>query len=220
MIFLQEKNIIEYINHEMFSSNEYNKFVLASGAWVILGLICGLVLGLRSLYIALVMVMIFLLSICAVLMLKFKTLTITRKLIIQTIVCVSWFLQIVLLETIIFTTEYGWHLSILLLYLPGVLTPIIAGMVTSLIIKKQTIIFKKVRSIQLVIPGILTPLAGWRLGIILRDINDDFTVPIILICFTFVSSVFSVGFLNIQKLYYFKKLVKTGEVKTGDGSMS
>lgn len=113
------------------------------------------------------------------------------------------------METIIFTYEYGWQIGILLLYLPSVITPIILSLTTSIMLKKECMARKTIRSSQIAIIGVSTGIVGWRIGIVLKNLSAEYNVIIILICFTFVAAVFSIGFLNIQKLYYLHKYKKS-----------
>ena len=83
------------------------------------------------------MLLVFISGIISVSKFLSRELTLKRKLIIQTIIYINWFIQISLLETIIFTYEYGWQIGIALLYLPSVITPIILSLTTSIMLKKS-----------------------------------------------------------------------------------
>ena len=63
-------------------------------------------------------------------------------------------------------------------------------------VKKECMARKTIRSSQIAIIGVSTGIVGWRIGIVLKNISAEYNVIIILICFTFVAAVFSIGFLN------------------------
>lgn len=207
---MQTNNIIEYIKRNMLPEKQYKKSILMSGIITCMGLLFGFILG--PLWVQLGMFMLIVFVICTVIVfnLMSKKLTLKRQLIVQTIIYANLCLQLGTLEAIIYTSEYGMDINMFLLYLPVIIIPIVLCITTSIMLKKKKKSNNKLGTIYAGIIGVISPLAGWRFSIIVNNsLSDNYTVPIILICLTIVNSAFSIGFLNIQKLYYLKKYDNT-----------
>ena len=130
-------SIREYLEREMIVPQKYKQHIFVSGTLTLLWTLIGVRFGSYWFYIAMFMLLVFISGIISVSKFLSRELTLKRKLIIQTIIYINWFIQISLLETIIFTYEYGWQIGIVLLYLPSVITPIILSLTTSIMLKKS-----------------------------------------------------------------------------------
>ena len=130
-------SIREYLEREMIVPQKYKQHIFVSGTLTLLWTLIGVRFGSYWFYIAMFMLLVFISGIISVSKFLSRELTLKRKLIIQTIIYINWFIQISLLETIIFTYEYGWQIGIALLYLPSVITPIILSLTTSIMLKKS-----------------------------------------------------------------------------------
>lgn len=208
--------IIEYLNREMISAKNYKKYVYSSGLLAIWGIVPGFFLGSFWLYIGVVMLLTFIICTCITLHIMSNELTLRNKIWIQTLIFVCWYFQIGSLSAVIFTYEYGVSYKLTFLYLPSLLVCLFLFVLTPIMLRNGKFTSKRSGLTQCLAVGFTAAVIGWRLGSFLDNASkQDTTVPIILVCFTFVNTALSVGFLNFQKLYYLKKVEKTG-----DGSMS
>ena len=109
--------IMEYVSGAMIDPKNYKKFLLVSGCVAMFGIIPGVLLKSYWLYIGVVMLLIFFICVCIMFGLSFKELTLKRKIKIQALIYVCWYLQIGLLSAIIYTHTYGINYKLFLLYL-------------------------------------------------------------------------------------------------------
>ena len=127
---MSRKNLIEYLKNGSImelSPKTYRILVYGSGGWSIIGLIYGLILENYWTYLSLFMLVEFFVAVTIVIVLSSRKLTIKRRLVIQLVINLSWILQISLIEIIVFTMTYGWHVCLLLLFLPIVVIPLLLG---------------------------------------------------------------------------------------------
>lgn len=204
---LKRDIIIEYLNTEMIATKDYRKFMLGSGLLVLWGIVPGILLRSYWIYIGIAMLLIFVICTCITFSLMSKELTLKTKIVIQSLIFVCWYFQIGLISAIIFIHEYGINYKLIFLYLPSLLVCAFLFILTSIMLQNGRFTPKINRSIQGFATGFTVAAMGWRLGSILYNTSSQAaTVQIILICFTIVNTILSVGFLNFQKMYYMHKI--------------
>jgi hypothetical protein len=128
----------------------------------------------------------------------------------------AWVLEFSLLELIYFSMLKGFHISVLLLYVPVILLPLIMGF------NAHRNMYKPRKSTSKVVVGAAVGTIGVSCGLLGRqiaktyfsDVDQTTAIIIVLVCFVIVSTVMSVGLLNIQRLYYADKYKITFETET------
>lgn len=192
------------------SPKTYRILVYGSGGWSIIGLIYGLILENYWTYLSLFMLVEFFVAVTIVIALSSRKLTIKRRLVIQLVINLSWILQISLIEIIVFTMTYGWHVCLLLLFLPIVVIPLLLGVRISIMLKKGNYISKKIKTNSLALGGTITGLIGMNFGAVFRNIEQGMAIILTLLVMLSLNCIFSMGLLYIQKLYYLIKYEKVG----------
>lgn len=192
------------------SPKTYRILVYGSGGWSIIGLIYGLILENYWTYLSLFMLVEFFVAVTIVIVLSSRKLTIKRRLVIQLVINLSWILQISLIEIIVFTMTYGWHVCLLLLFLPIVVIPLLLGVRISIMLKKGNYISKKIKTNSLALGGTITGLIGMNFGAVFRNIEQGMAIIFTLLVMLSLNCIFSMGLLYIQKLYYLLKYEKAG----------
>lgn len=201
------------------SSKTYRILVFGSGGWSIIGLIYGLILRNYWIYLSLFMLVEFFVAATIVIALSSRKLTIKRRLIIQIVINLSWILQISLIEIIVFTITYGWHVCLLLLFLPIAVIPLLLGVRISRMIKNGNYISKKITTNSLGLGGMMTGLIGMNFGAVFRNIEQGKAIIFTLLVMLFLNCIFSMGLLYIQKLYYLLKYEKAGVLSSDSFNM-
>ncbi len=208
--------VVEYLNKEMIAVDDYKTVAISSGLIMFWGIIPAIFVGSYWSYIGIGMLLMFAVCMCLIFHLMSNELTLKKKIQIQALIFLSWYLQFSSLSTSIFIVTYGINYKLIFIYLPSVLVSLLSFILTSIMLKKKNLTRRKVSSIQGLGVVSITGFFGWRMASILDETSTkDNTVPIILICSTVVISILSIGFLNFQKLYYLNKIEKQG-----DGSLS
>lgn len=192
------------------SPKTYRILVYGSGGWSIIGLIYGLILENYWTYLSLFMLVEFFVAVTIVIALSSRKLTIKRRIVIQLVINLSWILQISLIEIIVFTMTYGWHVCLLLLFLPIVVIPLLLGVRISIMLKKGNYISKKIKTNSLALGGTITGLIGMNFGAVFRNIEQGMVIIFTLLVMLSLNCIFSMGLLYIQKLYYLLKYEKVG----------
>lgn len=136
-----------------------------------------------------------------------RKLTIQNRLLIQTFIYVNWILQYLLVEIMLFTISYGFKIQLFLLFLPVIFIPIGVGMRNAQRLKKNTPYYARRFFDKIGYSGGWTAVVGAGLA---GFINEKHAVIVILISVTFLVSLFSLGLLSIQRLYYLRKLKNFG----------
>lgn len=210
---MDRMNLMEYLESGLIRDSSpkiYRTLVSGSGGWTLIGLIYGLVLKNYWIYLSVFMLVAFLVAATIVIVLSSRKLTIRRRLVIQTVISISWVVQISLIEIIIFTMAYGWHICLLLLFFPTILIPLLLGIRTSRMIKKEGYISKKITASSLTLTGTMTGLIGMNFGAIFRNIEQREAIILTLLVMLLLNCIFSIGLLYTQKLYYLFKCEKLG----------
>ena len=208
---MNRKNLTEYLKNGFIMNSSpkiYRSLIYGSGGWSLIGLIYGIILKKYWILISLFMVLAFFAAITIVIVLSFGKLTIKKRIIIQTIINLSWVLQISLMEIIIFTMTYGWCVWLLLLFLPTIVIPLSLGIIIHIRLKKDSYISKKITNSSFALVGAMTGLIGMNFGAIFRNIEQSEAIILTLIIMLLINGIFSIGLVDIQKLYYLFKYEK------------
>lgn len=209
--------IMEYVRGAMIDPKNYKKFLLVSGCVAMFGIIPGVLLKSYWLYIGVVMLLIFFICVCIMFGLSFKELTLKRKIKIQALIYVCWYLQIGLLSAIIYTHTYGINYKLFLLYLPSLLLCLFLFIATSVMLKNGKFTPKHNSTTKVFGGSLSTVVVGWTMGSLLDNATTkDAAAPIVLVGFTIINTVLSIGFLNFQKLYYLDKMKRLAESHSND----
>ena len=124
---------------------------------------------------------------------------------------VPWIIQLILIEIMYFSLIFQFYVFLLLLIIPIVLIPVLLGVKNHKEVCSEYIYnFKGVNRSRLRISGIIIGILGMNFAALFRNAEQSVIVIIILICFTIVNSILSVGLLSIQRLYYLNKLAQQG----------
>lgn len=212
---MNEDNIIKYIKSGLGFPAEKKFFRIQSAmpllATLLMGLVPGIVLGKHWQITSCVMIIVAILFLIIVMILSEYSLTIAKRLILQTVICLGWIIEISLLEVMYFTLLYGFNVCLLVLYIPIILIPLLLGIKNKKDIEKdiayepKKIIYSRFR-MSFFFAGIL----GMNFARVFRNSEQNVAIVIILICFTLLNSIFSVGLLSVQRLYYLIKLKQIG----------
>lgn len=207
-------NLIEYMKLGLTikpDSKRFRRLVGASGIWTIIGFLYGIILGGYWKYIAIIMVITFLCAVVGVFVLSRQCLTIKNRLILQSIIYLSWNWQLILLETIIFTMAYGFGVHVLLLHLPSVLIPLLLGMKTAKMLKRDTPFSSKPITLSKIrLTGGMAGIIGMNFVAVFKNMSQSTAIVIAVVCCVILNSIFSFGFLYLQRLYYLFKYEKLG----------
>lgn len=110
-----------------------------------------------------------------------------------------------------FTMLYEFSAFLFILYVPIILVPVLLGIKCAREIHKNTTYNpQNIAHSRFLLSGIFTGVAGMNFAAIFRNMEQSTAVVIVLICFTFVNSVLSVGLLSLQRLYFLIKLKHSG----------
>lgn len=171
------------------------------------GLYPGLVLKGPYLSIAFWLILINVISTIAVY--KMAAYGITHKvcLKLKSVMCLAWVIELSLLEVMYFSLWRGFRISVLLLFTPIVLIPLIMGFVYHKNMKKPA------KSSSKGSAGSKIGKIGGGCGIasyllakaLFKDVEQSTAIIAVLICITLINSIMSIGLLNIQRLYYMHK---------------
>lgn len=178
---------------------------------LLMGVVPGVVLGFPWYLITIVMLCISLFTIFISFLYSQKIMSIKNRLILQLIVIVPWIIQLILIEIMYFSLIFQFNVCLLLLIIPIVLIPVLLGVKNHKEVCSEYIYnFKGVNRSRLRISGIIIGILGMNFAALFRNAEQSVIVIIILICFTIVNSILSVGLLSIQRLYYLNKLAQQG----------
>lgn len=193
----------------MIEPKNYKKYIAYSGIALFIGIWIALTFLSECLYILGMMIIIFVASICIVSSFKATDLTLKKKLIIQTIIYLNWFLQFELSATMICVSEFGFNFLIILLYLPAIIISVVLCITKAHNLKKG----KKFNDFPWAILTGIPVAGGIVLGRSLGGKISDFIGSvsgrsyniIFIVILVMLSCFFTIGVYNIQKLFYLKK---------------
>jgi len=138
------------------------------------------------------------------------------SLVLNCILCTAWVLEFSLLELMYFSMLKGFHISVLLLYVPVILFPLILGFIAHKNMHtKRRAAPKSVIGATVGAVGLVSGLLGRRIAkTYFSDVDQATAIIIVLACLVIVSTIISAGFLDVQRLYYMKKYNITFETET------
>jgi hypothetical protein len=199
---------MKYVNsHIIAEKKEHRKRILGPTIIAfIIGLVPGLILKGKWLFLSVLMISIAIIALISVFIISSKPYGLKKSLLLDFITCVAWITEISFSETVIFTMWKGFHVSLILLYLPVIIIPLLVAIKTYKVLKKNSeynpkqILHSKVR-----INGMFFGIVGMNFAIIFKDAEQNIAIVAFLICFTFLNCVMSMGLLTVQKLYYISK---------------
>lgn len=138
-----------------------------------------------------------------------------ERLIMSLVIGTTWLLDTCLIELMHFFMAVGVHISVLLLYVPVILVPLVMGFIAHKNMRTKRRPVPK----PVVIAGLGTTsffLNMWASRMYRKYLrNNRFAFNIVMIVLLVImSTIMSTGLLNIQRLYYMKKYNVTFETET------
>lgn len=173
-------------------------FVLYTGVYP------GIVLGNLWIVLAIIMLITSFVLMVLIIILAHTVLTLKKRLIIHILIYFNWCFQLLMVQTQWYTAIYGFNIALLFLYIPVVIIPILLGYRNAKKIKNGFAVSYSIsQNIQIGIGGMASGLIGIIIGkVFLQNVSQIMAINIVLICFSSVSALTSIGFLSIQRLYY------------------
>ena len=201
-------NLANYINQgsvPTWMKKDFIKQVLCQFVLPFFSAVLGAVLKRHWLWMAAVMWCIAVINAVTVFVISSKGIDLKRRLILFSATSLAWVGEISVFEVMIYTAWRGFDLGVLLIFVPIVVIPMFIGIRTHKILKSETPYEPKKSGRIKYRMGFLAGLCGMSFAALFRDIGQDAAYIVILICFTVVNGLLSIGLLFIQKLYYMKK---------------
>lgn len=176
-----------------------------------IGLFPGIMLGDYWLILSIIMLLTSVVLMITVIITARTALTLKKRLIIHVLICFNWCFHLLMIETQWFTVGYGFNSILLLLYIPVIIIPVMLGYRNAKRIKKGAPVSYPVsQSIGVGMGGLASGVIGIIIGkLFLQNVSNNVAINVVLICFSCVSSLLSMGFLSVQRLYYLQKLEKS-----------
>ena len=209
-------NTLEYIKSGLGIAPQRKLFRLLSCGPLFMAITMGLFPGvaLKGVHLAISIIM---LCMClAVLIIVFirsnQGLSVKNRLILQSTIYVGYIFELLLLELQWFLFAYSLNVFLVILYVPPILIPVLLGIKAAKKIRKDTPFrSKEIVHSGLRVSGAMAGFAGMAFAAtFLRDVSQETVLIIIVVGISIVSSIFSVGLLSVQRLYYWHKLQKLG----------
>ena len=134
-----------------------------------------------------------------------KSLTTMNQLIIQSLIYSNWFFQIVMLQTMFYLIVYGVNFKLILIYMPPLITPLVLGLRNAKYLRLGYLVPKK-RTPSFVLSFAWSGIIGICLAkSFFQQLTNETAMVFVMMSFTFLSCVFSIGLLSYQRIYYLKK---------------
>ena len=210
---MNTNNAKEYIRLGLPKNLDPDRYTVLAAGSVLLAIPAMAGFENRAGFVFWAMIFIFGVSTVAVFVLSLKRFTIFnttfKQLLMQAIVSMTWFLQTMLLLLFLFLSTYGWHIGLLLLYLPSTIVPIVSCVLTSKGLKREKPFSHKpvYYGATVAIGGAVGHSVFWC-HLVLKDINYGSSIVLALALCMILCAIFSLGILSVQKLYYYYKLKK------------
>lgn len=215
---MNRDNALEYIKSGLGIAPQKRLFRLLSCGPLFMAITMGLFPGVAlkgfHLAISVIMICMCLVALIMVFIRSNQELSVKNRLILQSIIYVAYIFELLLLELQWFLFAYPLNVFLFILYVPPILIPVLLGIKAAKKIRKDTPFrSKEIIHSGLRVSGIMAGLAGMAFAAtFLRDVSQETVLIIIVVGLSIVSSIFSVGFLSIQRLYYWYKLQKLGSL--------
>ena len=174
--------------------------------FVLGGIVPGIILRSYWLQMTFSLLVIATISTLTVFVVSSKSLTLKRCLIIDSIIYSAWVSEISILELMYFSMWQGVQGTILLLYLPTLVLPVLMGLKTHRVLMKDTE-YDPENEVQskIKLSGFFAGILGMNFAARFRHVEQGVAIIIVLICFAVLNCFMSLGLLSIQKLYYLRK---------------
>ena len=172
------------------------------------GLFPGIMLGDYWLILSIVMLLTSFVLMVTIIIIARTALTLKKRLIIHILIYFNWCFHFLMIETQWFTVSYGFNPVLILLYIPVIIIPVMLGRRNSKRIKKgASVSYPVSQNIGVGMGGLASGVIGIIIGkLFLQNVSNNVAINVVLICFSCVSSLLSIGFLSVQRLYYLQKL--------------
>lgn len=210
---MQIDNIINYIKKGVsYSNKEMRKYIIVfSLSFIMITTIIGIVVKGYYLIASVIFDVFSILSIIAIFLLTKKTLprTIKKRILMNLILSTYCFIGVSLLAFFVWTLIFEVNIFILLIILPPVITYVFAFFITINKLKAQN---TKIKKTTVITTGSAMCGTAGVLGMIISKHflrNNNFVGIIVLLAILVLfQCILSIGFNNIIKLFYMKKLEK------------
>lgn len=202
-----QTNLRKYVTDisPIFSDKKFQRKLIIGA--LLFALISGIVPGFQMkeywLFIACVMIFIAVIGTISVFVITAKSLDLKLILFVSSINVSVWIILLSLSELLFFTYWKGFHIELLLLFIPLIVIPIAESFRVSHLLKKseyKTREFKTGKSKPISFFGGLSII--YLIKALFHDVDQDKAMIILLVAAVILNSFFSFGFLIIQKLIY------------------
>ena len=155
-------------------------------------------------FIGIVMIIVAVLGVIGASIIVSKKLTIYMCLVLKTMTHLEWFFHCSLIETMFLVKWQGFSSTVIWIYLPGIVVPLLMGwLMHKKLMKEVEYVVNDAPQIEFKWgAGVFSGHAGTT---VVANMGQDETVIATLVGFGIVNCAMSLGLLNIQKLYYYKK---------------
>lgn len=217
------ENVVEYIRKGCHPVPEDKQFVLRIVGTYILTFFAGLYPGsmLRGNFLRIGLLLLLIDTIATIIVCRMISYGVAHRecLILRLIISSTWIIELSLLEVFYYAMLLKkFHISVLLLFLPTIILPLVLGFFAHKSMKKAP--EEKVKREKTGLLGCSTfamGLVGFSFAkTFLKDVSQNAALIILLICFVGVSAIMSLDLLHIQRLYYMKKYNITIRVNVED----
>ena len=172
---------------------------------ILVGSVPGIVLLGYWIYLSFLMLLLGLVCIFTVYMISKKTLSLKRCLVLDTIIFGTWILELSIIEFMYLSMWQGINLLIGLIFIPTFILPVSAALKTHKALKKPVYNSKTISNNNIRTIGFLSGLLGMNFAAIFRDVDQGIAFIIIMLCFSILNGLMSLGLQSLQKLYYIQK---------------
>lgn len=184
-----------------YRENSWGPFLLS----VLTGVVPGVVLKSFWIYLSISLILIGSLCVALIYIISAKECTLKKNLTMDSIIYSAWVCNISILEFMVFTIWKGLDFRFLLIYIPVIIIPVIAGVNVHKKLESANYEHNKNVSSNIRTTGFLSGILGMNLAAFFRDVDQSTAAIVILICFTILNGFMSLGLLSFQKLYYLNK---------------
>lgn len=213
---MNTENCIEYIKTGLGIAPDKKLHIKMSLGPLLLALTLGLVPGIvlkgSWLILSMTLLAMSIAAVIAVAVISSKGMTVKNRLILQVIEASSLILAFCFVDVMFYAVGFGFNAVIVVIFIPPVLTPVLLGIMMSKKVSRDTPFTRKQMTRSTITAGeIASGAAGVSLcRLLVKDVNRNIAIIIVLVLTSFINAVISVGLLSIQRLYYLKKLNEQG----------
>ena len=207
---MSEECRMEYVKLGLtVDSDKYESLLLGSAIWGVLGIASAALFGGKWFYFSIMWSVLLLMTLFFGFYLIRKKQTVKIKISIQALIYTSYVLEISLLQATYFVMLYGFEISLIFLYLPVILNPIILSILDYRYFCKKwkdnianSSKFDTPCHKKSIVWGSTAAWFGMHLAaIFFSHLDQNSTFLVILILLEVLNLLFSIGLANIQRLY-------------------